>query len=138
MIARETHMDKYEKLIYWIIFNVFISLLPLLFNYLFLSIQDSFSGLNDLFYRGELFIISAVIAADAVGEFMIGTIRNKYARLITGGSCVILLTMSSLLFAATSVNIDQINHSRVTGISVTVIIATIISSGASKFLSVST
>ena len=129
-------MSKQEKLIHWSIFNVSIALLPLLFNLMFLFIQEKFPGFNILLYRGELLIISAAISADALGEYVNGTITNKTAKLIIGGSCVLLLAMSSLLFAAIAINAEQLNQNRVAIISVSVFLATILTSGICKYLSV--
>lgn len=131
-------MHAKEKLLHWTIFNVIIALLPLIFNSLFRILKSELEvDFHPIFFRGELFIISAAIAADAIGEFMIGEISNKYARLIIGGTCVIMLALSTLLFAAVSVNAEvssPLSQSRVTNFSIVVFMATVISSGACKYL----
>ena len=68
---------------------------------------------------------------------MVGTIENKYARLLTGGSCVVLLMLSSLFFAAVS-SADTSNaliQARITSLSMVIFVATMTSSGISKYLS---
>lgn len=132
-------MDRKLKILYWVFFNVLIALSPLAFNYLFHAII-TFSNLqiHFLFSRGELFLISAAIAADAIGESVIGTIKNKFAKVITVGFCVILVMVSSFLFAIVSISLDAsltLSEERVTYFSIFVFVATLIFSGISKYLS---
>ena len=131
-------MNSKEKLLHWSIFNVVIALSPLIFNFVFRLLKDTGGvSIHFLFARGELLLICAAIAADAVGEFMIGTIQNKYARLLTGGSCVVLLMLSSLFFAAVA-SADTSNEefqARITSLSMVIFVATMTSSGISKYLS---
>ena len=133
-IPQNISSNRRDKLIHWAMFNVSIALLPLFFNLISLFITNKFTSIHSVFYRGELLIISAAIAADATGEFIIGTISNKTARILTGGACVILLGLCSLLFAAISIAATDINQPRVTLISLTMFIATVLVGGITKYL----
>lgn len=128
-------MDKREKITYWFIFNVVIALLPLVFNVLLIFSRDIPFNAEALFFRGELLIVSAAIAADAVGGLIGGGQKNRISRLIIGGMCVVLLCLSSLLFAAISIDETAFSPSRVTIISLVMFLSTVVASGSCKWLS---
>jgi hypothetical protein len=88
-----------EKLIRWYIFSVLIALAPLLVGYLALSLDRGVPALYLLTARGERLLISTTISSAALGEMLPGG-RGSAPRLIAGGSCVLLVVLSSLFFAA--------------------------------------
>jgi hypothetical protein len=89
-----------EKLIRWYIFSVLIALAPLLVGYLTLSLDRGVPALYLLTARGELLLISTTISSAALGEMLPGGRGSAVPRLIAGGSCVLLVVLSSLFFAA--------------------------------------
>lgn len=124
-----------EKVIYWFIFNVIIALLLFIVNLLVIVVKDDPLNLINLFARGELLIVSAAIAADAIGELILkGNNLNKYLKMIMGGLCVILLSVTSLLFATIAADIASFKPERISVVSLYIFAGTFIISGSSKAL----
>lgn len=89
-----------EKLVRWFLFNVLISLTPLIASFMGLRLDNQPYSVHALTARGELLLISTTIASAAVGE-LIPTGRNRATlKLVAGGSCMLLILLSSLFFAA--------------------------------------
>ncbi|MGH3784886.1 MAG: hypothetical protein ACRDRO_30815 [Pseudonocardiaceae bacterium] len=65
------------RLAVWLLFGVVIGLLPLIAR----IIQDAMSkdrfSFTEVFRSGELFIVSAVIAAGAMGELFAGSVSSR-------------------------------------------------------------
>lgn len=89
-----------EKLIRWFIFSVVIALTPILFNIISILFSEE---INFSFFllvsKGESFLISAVIAAAAIGDLIATGKKWVIGKILSGGSCVILLLLSSYLFS---------------------------------------
>jgi hypothetical protein len=89
-----------EKVIRWLIFGVIISLAPfaaVVLDYLDQGIKLT---LPALFGRGELLIVSVVIAAGGIGETSgSASDARRVPRLIVMGCCVIILITTSIWFA---------------------------------------
>lgn len=89
-----------EKLIRWFIFSVLIALTPLFMSYVGLRLDRKEPSLYLLTARGELLLISTTIASAAVGELLPGGRNQAVFKLVAGGSCMFLILLSSLSFAA--------------------------------------
>ncbi len=88
-----------ECLIRWIIFSVIIALMPLVFNVLRGVIKGQGIDIVQVFSEGELLLVSAAIAAGSLGQLFGGGSSHGVAKLISGGSCTIILMLTSLCFA---------------------------------------
>lgn len=89
-----------EKLLRWFIFSVLIALVPLAVSYLGLRLERQAASLYLLTARGELLLVSTTIASAAIGELIPAGRTKAIRKLIAGGSCMLLITVSSFLFAA--------------------------------------
>lgn len=92
--------SRSEKLTRWLIFNVMIALVPLSAGFLGLQLARQELSLHTLTARGELLLISSAIAAAAVGELIPAGRARATRKLCAGGSCILLVLLSSLFFAA--------------------------------------
>ena len=84
----------------WFVFSVCIALMPIIFSFIVLSIQRNNVSLASLLGRGELLILASALCAAALGDLLMSKKAKPWARLICGGSTLLSLVMSSLLFAA--------------------------------------
>lgn len=89
-----------EKLTRWLIFNVMIALVPLSAGFLGLQLGRHAPSLHVLTARGELLLVSSAIAAAALGELIPAGRARATPKLCAGGSCILLVLLSSLFFAA--------------------------------------
>lgn len=94
-----THQRR-EKLIRWSIFSVLVGLVPLAISYLGLRLDSNPPEIYMLTSRGELLLISTSLASAAVGELIAGGRSKAPQKLLAGGSCMLLVLLSSLFFAA--------------------------------------
>jgi hypothetical protein len=92
--------SRSEKLVRWFIFSVMVALAPLVISYLGLRLDRQQPRLYMLTMRGEVLLISTTIASAAVGEIIASGRDNALLKLMAGGSSVLLVLYSSLLFAA--------------------------------------
>jgi hypothetical protein len=97
------------ELIHWLIFSVIIAVLPLLFKLLSNLVNQESITIASLCSRGELLLVSVTITARAHGELLAGGTSLRFANLIVGGFCIILLILASFWFADISCRIDQNN-----------------------------
>ena len=125
-----------KKIVQWLFFSVVIATSPIIFN-LFKSLgRGEELSMSLLIGRGELLLISSAICAAAIGELFGSSEGNILAKLIIGGSCLILLILSAMWFADISAAIyssEYINTDRVSTLSLIFFILSIITSGLSKF-----
>ena len=127
-----------EKLVRWLVFSVAISLLPLVFNFLRAYGRGATPSLIDLNAHGELLLISAAIAAAAIGELVASGGRYQIAKIIAGGGCVLVLAVASLWFADISAPTSSgalVDYVRVSNASTVVFMFTVISSASCVVLS---
>lgn len=121
------------KLIRWFIFNIIIALLPIYFNCLYLLILGLQPTIEVLTGHGELLLISAAIAAVAIGE-QVGSGRYLLIlKLGAVGGCVIMLLGASFCFAVVSTSIQSeqvIQTNIVANISIYLFLGAIVSSGS--------
>ena len=88
-----------EKIIKWIVFGVVIALLPLIFRLICLLVVGAKPSLVAVTSQGELLLISVCMGAAAIGEIIVCDTNKKNFKILSVGSCVILLILSALLFA---------------------------------------
>jgi hypothetical protein len=89
-----------EKLVRWFLFNVLISLTPLITSFMGLQLDSQPYSVHALTARGELLLISTTIASAAVGELIPSGRGKATLKLVAGGGCVLLVMLCSLFFAA--------------------------------------
>lgn len=125
--------SRSEKLTRWIIFNVMVALVPLFAGYLGLQLGREEPGLHVLTARGELLLVSSAIAAAAVGE-LIPAGRSKAAfKLCAGGTCILLVLVSSLVFAGIQARQDT-DPKSVLGLSLGLFAGTLLASFTCVYL----
>lgn len=88
-----------ESLVRWVIFSVIVALLPLGFNLLRDIGRGRGVSFVRLFSHGELLLVSAAISAGALGQLFGVRESLSIAKVISGGACVVILTLASLWFA---------------------------------------
>ena len=91
-----------ENFTVWLIFSVFLALTPLIFNGATDFINGSNVDFSQLLGRGELLIVSVAIGADATGKLIGSGEKQKIFKIIAAGACILLVIISSLLFAVIS------------------------------------
>jgi hypothetical protein len=109
VLIKKNQKKVWEEFTLWIIFSVIIALVPIFFSYLVLYYLGKTPSVVEVLSAGQLLIVSVAIGADATGR-IIGTSRPlvRIARIIAGGGCIVLIILSSLLFAY--VSSDQTNQ----------------------------
>ena len=101
-LAKTKEQKAIENFTVWLIFSVFLALTPLIFNGVTDFINGSNVDLSHLLGKGELLIVSVAIGADATGKLIGSGRRNRLFQIIAAGACIILVIISSLLFAVIS------------------------------------
>jgi hypothetical protein len=87
------------KLSKWVLFGVIVSIVPLAYSYLNLLIKSKPATLQQILGGGELLIVVSAMCAGAVGE-MIGTKSTfVFFKLVSAGSTIVILILSTLTFA---------------------------------------
>lgn len=89
-----------EKFTTWLLFSVVLALTPLIFSGLLIFISGSNPTSSGLLFRGELFIVSVAIGADAAGKLIGSNKEQKTRKIFAAGSNFLLVIISSLLFAS--------------------------------------
>ena len=127
-------MNIFEKLTKWLFFSVAVALLPLSFHYLQLVMVGRSPGLADITQHGELLIISAAMAAAAIGDVVSAEVSRSILKMMAIGFCVIMLLLSSLLYAfissCTMTGVDVKSHIA-SNISIITYVFTLITSASS-------
>lgn len=89
-----------EKFTTWLIFSVTIALTPLLFGALLVYITGGNPTSVSLLSRGELLIVAVAIGAESSGRIIASSRTRKAFKILTAGSNLVLVILSSLLFAS--------------------------------------
>lgn len=111
--------DVLNKVVRWIIFGVFVALVPLAFSYLNLLIKDKHPTIEAITDDGGLLLIISALCAGAIGE-LIGTGEKAlFAKVLASGGSVIVLLLSASEFASITQgkNVTDFNHHGVATIS---------------------
>jgi hypothetical protein len=87
--------------------GVLFALLPLCFTYANGRLDQKTPAWTDLLAGGELFLISAAVAADAIGNALLGGERYRGLRVICGLSCSLLLAATSAYFARIAYSVEE-------------------------------
>lgn len=95
-------MQKEKRVVLWLAFSVLFALAPLFVNFLLIRDHPDF-GLSGLYDRGELFLVSSVLAADAVGR-LFGRSSNRSLLLIL---CLICASFCSLRVRLSSASLPR-------------------------------
>ena len=122
-----------EKLTRWLIFSVLISLVPLFTSYAGLLLDGRPASLHTLTGRGELLLITTTLAAAAIGELIPSGRERGTQKLLAGGSCIVIVLFSSLLFAAVQSR-AQSDASLVFALSLSLFCGTLLASGSCLYL----
>jgi hypothetical protein len=87
------------KLLKWGIFPVVVSLIPFVLVALSLWSDDKVVLLSSLWPHGELLLVSTSLAAEAVGDLIPTGPGAERVKIVSAGSCVILLIVAALWYA---------------------------------------
>ncbi len=127
------------RLLRWMLFSVLVALIPLLLRWV--ALLSQYMGVSNastlVLARGELLLISTAIAADAIGDLVASSQRNRSAKILAAGFCVLSLLFSALWYATNSTIIDMggSTNARIVAVgSVVVFVVTILAGGSCKWL----
>src|SRR6266516_6397335 len=89
-----------QKIFTWIVFSVLIALIPFLLSCFVLLDKGSEITASGIFGDGELLLVSAAIAAGALGEVILVDVPSsrRLIKLLAIGGCTLLILFSSLWF----------------------------------------
>jgi hypothetical protein len=122
-----------EKLTRWLIFSVLISLVPLFTSYVGQLLDHRTASLDSVTGRGELLLITTTLAAAAIGELIPSGRERGTQKLLAGGSCIVIVLFSSLLFAAVQSRLHP-GGALVFGLSLSLFCGTLLASGSCLYL----
>jgi hypothetical protein len=111
------------RLLKWAFFTVLISLAPLILTGLSLWAEDRMM-MSLLWPHGELLLISTAVAADAVGAMVPTGPNARKSKIVSVGSCVVLLTVSALWYAM--IQVHGYSPGKISESSVALFLATLI------------
>ena len=132
---------RIERLVKWILFSVIISLLPLVADGVN-RISQGRSGigqsvLTEVLAHGELLLVSAAIAADAVGDLIGSGPEFKMLKYLAGGACLAIILFGSLWYAGIAANSHDgrlLNNGMIARWSASILGLTVLTSGCGKFV----
>jgi hypothetical protein len=92
------------RLLVWLIFGVVFGGLPFIAGGVIETFSPGGFSLNDLLGEGGLFIISAVMAAGALGELFVAVLpeRERNYQVAAGGSCLLLCVGNTAAYVAST------------------------------------
>jgi hypothetical protein len=127
------------RLLRWILFSVFVSLIPLLLHWVVLLGQEKpLSGVwTAVLAHGELLLISTAIAADAIGDMVASGLRNEVGKVLAGGGCVLSLLFAALWYATNATMMDMgqpVKAQIMAEGSVAIFVMTVLAGGSCKWL----
>ncbi len=99
------------RIVVWLFLSVVASLTPILINAITGRFQSTHRAPLELIAGGELLLISASIAADAIGRAIHAADHLRTLRIIAGAGCGLLLMINSIYFGQLAFAQDQ-NHER--------------------------
>jgi hypothetical protein len=99
-------LQKSWKALLWAA-GIAFSLLPIAFTYLNGRLDGRPPEWKDLLAGGELLLISAALAADAVSNALVGGQRYRMLRYICGLSCFFVVASTSAYFARISYSMQE-------------------------------
>jgi hypothetical protein len=103
--------EKIDRFAHWLVFSVFIALLPIFFNFIRFKINAESVTLNTLFGRGEILLIAVAISGRGLGELVpTGTSWLTAKRLVIGINLIIIATAS---FGFAHISFAHVSSSKV-------------------------
>jgi hypothetical protein len=99
--------SKGLKTFLWLTCSVLFALLPVAVSYINGRANGRPPGWIDLLAGGELFLISAALAADAIGRAFQGGKRFGVLRVVCGVSCALLLIVTSIYFGRIAFSLEE-------------------------------
>jgi hypothetical protein len=107
-------VEKAVKVFRWLLFTVLFGLCPLLVRYINSRANEKPMNLMETLNNGDLFIVGAVIAADAIGKAFHGNTKQqpdapwrRLMRIVCGFGCVALLFAASIEFSQVASRIES-------------------------------
>ena len=94
----------FTRLLVWLIFGVVFGCLPLIADGVIEAFNASGFSISFLLIQGGLFIVSAVMAAGAIGELFVADLpeRERNYRVAAGGFCLLLCVGNTAAYVASS------------------------------------
>jgi hypothetical protein len=87
------------RMLTWLIFGVLFGLLPIIALTIKGALSPQGPSFDEILGRGDLFVISAAIAAGAIGEVLASPARMVAgSRLARAGSCMFCLAANAMAF----------------------------------------
>ena len=123
-----------ETMARWFIFSVLVALAPLAFTFFNLLVAGTPPRLPALLVEGELILVSTAIAAASAGELIAAGRDRALGKVVSGGTCIILVLLGSVEFAAISANAVR-NAEAVALISLLLFAGTVVAGASSVYLS---
>jgi hypothetical protein len=99
--------SKASRTVLWLFCSIFIALLPIGTSYINGRAGGKPPGWVELLAGGELFLISAAIAADAIGKAFLGGNQFRLLRILCGVTCAVLLLATSMYFGRVSFSLEE-------------------------------
>lgn len=95
------------RLLLWLIFGVVIGLLPLYADGIKEALSAGGFSFSHTLFQGELFVISAVIAAGAIGELFVANLpdRERIYKIAGGGFCFLFCVGNAFAYAYSTVSV---------------------------------
>ena len=133
--------ERLQGLLKWVIFGVIIALAPLGASFLNAVTDETSSAWltvgKQVLAEGELLLIAAAIAADAIGD-LIGSGRDDLTlKLLSGGACVLVVFVASLWYGhiAALVHAGKTPQTNLVPVgSLLVLAGTVLATGVAKFV----
>jgi hypothetical protein len=114
-----------SRLAKWAVFGVGLSLLPLVLHYVLQATTQHHSTMKDPVSRGDLLIISTLLASDIIGTSINGGGKSTHARdYVFAGLAFALAIVASVLYAAVTV-LSSVHDPTVRGWSLAMFAATV-------------
>jgi hypothetical protein len=107
-------MDKVLKVFLWLVFTVIFGASPLIVRYAISRMDQNPISFSDTLKTGDLLIVSAVVAADAIGRLFGFKHKNggtepvkRGIRIVCGCGCLLLFLLACAQYAQVSGRIDE-------------------------------
>ncbi len=133
--------ERLQNLLKWVIFSVILALIPLGISFLNEMMDDSvlpwLATGKVVLSGGELLLVAAAIAADAVGDLIGSGKDDRTLKILSGGACVLLILVASLWYGhiATLVHSGKVPKTNLVPVgSLWVLAGTVLTSGVAKFV----
>src|SRR5690242_19937666 len=111
-------MDRSVKIFLWLVFTVVFGMSPLIVRYAISRTEQNPISIADTMKTGDLLIVGAVIAADAIGKIFgsknkhsavangVGDHVRRGVKILCGCVCMVLLLAACAEYAQVSSKID--------------------------------